>query len=95
MSDVQLWTTWCHYAATGEGVTLLARIGYARDAAQCKRDFGEAFDPFWAAFAESTPGVVRNDVTRHLFSDLAFDLIESVHPAGAIDARAQIHYNLS
>lgn len=95
MSEQKLWTTWCHYGATGEGVTILARIGYARDPAQCKEQFGEAFDPFWNAFAECMPGIVRNQVTSLLFSEATFDLVQSLDPAGALEACAWLHYNLS
>lgn len=93
--EIALWTAWCHYAATGEGVTLLARIGYATNAAHCRAQFAEAFDPFWAAFAVFEPGIARNPVTECLFSPEALRLVDELNGRGSIEIEAKIHYNLA
>lgn len=90
-----LWTTWCQYYATGEGVTSMARIALARDEAQCRQEFSNKFGEFWAAICEAAPGVVRNEVTEQLFADRMFELMGRMKDAGAIEAQAQYHFNLS
>ena len=42
---MKLWTVWVDYGATGEGRTLMARIGYAEDEADALAAFAKVFGP--------------------------------------------------
>lgn len=90
-----LWTAWCHYFATGEGVTYIARVAFARDEAQCRKEFVEAFGEFWGLMCEASPGVVRNEVTELLFAATTLDRLGGIKSAGAVEAKGQLHINLS
>jgi hypothetical protein len=74
-------------------MTLLARIDHAQDEAQCRRDFADAFDPFWPCTVE--PGVMRNYVTRRLFSPEALDWIASMERSARVRLEGCLHFNLA
>lgn len=90
-----LWTAWCHYFGTGEGVTYIARIAFAHSEAQCRQEFVEAFDEFWGRMCEVSPGVIRNEVTEQLFPAKTLDKLSHLKGAGAVEAKAQLHLNFS
>lgn len=93
--ELALWTCTLDYAATGEGRTVMARVGYAQSAHDARQQFAEAFDDFWAQGCTVEQGVVRNDVTRLLWSEEALTLFQKVDSRGAIEAASKLHFNLS
>lgn len=74
---------------------MMARIGFARDEAQARHQFAESFDPFYAQGCEVEKGLIRNEVTRFLWSETALDYFEKISPLGAIEAQSSLHFNLS
>lgn len=90
-----LWTASVDYYGQGEGRTRFGWIGYAVDREDCLRRFGEACDPYFAKGADCAPGVVRNEVTRILWSEEAFQEIEKADGRGNVIAFAELHFNFS
>ena len=90
-----LWTTWLDYYATGEGRTVMAWIGYARDESQAREQFGKKFDPYFAQGCEVERGVVRNEITRFVWSEATLDFLEKCDPRGGAEAHACIEFNFS
>jgi len=91
-----LWTTWADYAATGEGHTTVACLGWAPDAAGAKEAFTKLFGEFIALGCETKVGVVRNEVTRFLFSEIALQNIELAEARGCtVITYAEMHINCS
>lgn len=91
-----LWTAWLDYFATGEGRSLMACIAFASNEAEIRAHFGRTFDPWYAHGCEAGPGVVRNDLTRTLWSTAALKMIESCAAQGAwVDAQSWLHFNFS
>ena len=95
MSDKKkkLWTAWCDYYATGEGVTLLGRISYARDELECRKAFAQSFSEFY--HCDVGEGVVRNDITAQLFSAPMLDRLTSLDGRAMIEVEASVHFNMS
>lgn len=93
--EVSLWTSWLDYYATGEGRTMMAYIGYAQDEARARQQFAEAFDEYFARGCEIKRGVVRNELTRLLWSEQALDTFQDCEARGALEAKAYVHFNFS
>lgn len=74
---------------------MMARISYARDAEDARRQFGETFDPYYAQGCTVEPGVARNEVTSLLWSATALEYFERLDPRGGIEANSSFHFNLS
>jgi hypothetical protein len=94
-SKPTLWTCSLDYFATGEGRTVMAHIGSASDEDGARQQFGKVFDDFYARDCNVEKGVVRNDITRLLWSEEALSLFEKVNGRGAIEASSKFHFNLS
>lgn len=91
-----LWTAWLDYYATGEGRILMACITYANCGDQIRARFAERFDPWYARGCEVQRGVVRNELTRLLWSGEALDMIERLAARGAvIDVHSWLAWNFS
>ena len=60
---MKLWTVWLNYLATGEGHTIMARVGYAENAQEAIAGFAKDFGEYFAKGAEVMEGVQKNDVT--------------------------------
>lgn len=96
MADASsLWTVSLDYFATGEGRTMMARICHAQDEASARRQFGEAFDAFYANGCSVERGVVRNEVTSFLWSKQALDYFEQLVAGSGLEANSLFHFNLS
>ena len=93
--EVFLWTSWLDYYATGEGRTMMAYVGYAKDEACARQQFAEAFDEYFARGCEIERGDVRNELTRLLWSEQALDMFEDCDQRGAIEAKAYVHFNFA
>ena len=92
---MKLWTTTVEYGASGEGETLMAWIDHAEDAAEAKLGLINVFGKFHGAFGESAEGVVRNRVTRLLFSEEALAMLERLEGRATVRAQAMLHFNFS
>jgi hypothetical protein len=91
-----LWTAWCDYFATGEGRSIMACIGYARNEAEIRKRFADTFDDWWEKGCETAPGVVHNEYTAFLWSDAMLNYIaQTAEKRGWVDAHAWIHVNFS
>lgn len=91
-----LWTVTAEYGATGEGLTVMAYVGWAETEADAKSGFLKAFGPFFALGCIPERGVVKNAISAQLFSDLALDKMRDLERRrGALEAQASLHFNLS
>lgn len=93
--EYRLWSTWLDYHATGEGRTMMAWIGYATGPKQARERFASVFDEYFARACEAQQGVVRNDLTRYLWSDAALEFIEGCDRRGSIEAHSYVHFNFT
>ena len=92
---MKLWTTTVEYGASGEGETIIAWIGHAENAAEATLGLIDVFGAFHGAFGVSVEGVVRNPVTRLLFSKEALRTLESLEGRATVRAHAMLHFNLA
>lgn len=92
---MRLWTVRNDYYATGEGRTLMAWIGYAKDQSEALERFGDAFDSYFARGAGAAEGVVGNEVIDHLFSQRVLDEVRSMEGGAAIQLTGCLHFNLA
>jgi hypothetical protein len=94
---MKLWTVWLDYLATGEGRTKMACFVYALDNFGAINKFQEKFGEYFAQGCQAHEGVLRNTVTKFLFSKAALDGLEDGSGRGSLDAYASIHleYNPS
>jgi hypothetical protein len=90
---MKLWTTYSEYGATGEGVTLMAYLGYADTPAEAKAAFTELFGELMTAFCHVEEGVSRNAVTMYLFSAEALGDFERHAGRHTIRVHASVHVN--
>ena len=92
-----LWTTSCHYFATGEGMSMMAQITCAKNEQQALDKFSERFGNWFVQGADAAEGVVRNEVIEFVFSTRALDFCDKQHEKGDayIDVHASVHFNLS
>ncbi len=98
MVETKLWTAWIHYSATGEGVTYMAIIDYATTPEDIKQKFTERFGEYFTIGCEVGVGVVRNPVTKFLFSEALLTRLEnneSEGACGALSANGEYHVNAS
>lgn len=92
----KLWTVWSQYFATGEGVTIMAIIGYADNVEQAKALFTDKFGEYFAIGCETQEGIVRNGVTEFLFSKTLLDRLETNESnSGALLAYGEYRVNKS
>lgn len=92
---MKLWTVWQDYFATGEGRTLMARIGYAEDEQDARAGFGRRFDTYFASGAEAPEGVHENEVTQALFSPAALRRAREMEGRATLELSARFHFNFS
>lgn len=91
-----LWTVWCEYFATGEGVSYSAIITYAKSAKEAKKLYIEKFGDYLAIGCEVKKGVVCNKVTSLLFSETLLDNLEKHNEhSGSLFAYGEFHLNKS
>ena len=93
--DFAIWTASSDYFATGEGRTMMARISYAQDEDDARRQFGIAFNTYFAQGCEVERGVARNEVTLFLWSEKALAYFEQLDSRGTLEANSSFHFNLS
>jgi hypothetical protein len=94
--DRVLWTAWCDYFATGEGRSIMACITYARTEDEMRAHFTEKFDEWFAKSCEIQSGVVRNKISRFIWSEAMLDAIEDCGiRRGWVDAHSWMHFNFS
>jgi len=96
--ETKLWTAWCHYFATGEGVTYMAIIDYATTPEEIKQKFTERFGEYFTIGCDVEVGIVRNDVTQLLFSEALLVRLEkndNEGVCGALSASGEYHVNKS
>ena len=92
---MKLWTVLQDYFATGEGRTLMARIGYAENAQDAIEGFGREFDPYFASGAEALEGVHENEVTQALFAPAAFKRAREMEGSATFALIARFHFNFA
>lgn len=92
---MKLWTVWLDYLATGEGRTKMACLVYADSDSDAINKFQEKFGEYYAQGCQANEGVLRNSVTKLLFSKAALDSIEEASGKGTLDAYASIHLGYS
>ena len=93
--EVTIWTSWLDYYATGEGRSMMAYIGYATDEARARQQFAEAFGEYFGRGCEVQRGVVRNELTNLLWSEQTLNMFEEINKRGALEAKANVHFNFS
>jgi len=92
---MKLWTVWQDYFATGEGRTLMARIGYAEDEQDSRAGFGRKFDPYFASGAAALEGVHENEVTQALFSPAALKRAREMEGRATLELSARFYFDFS
>lgn len=92
---MKLWTIQSDYSATGEGRTIQALITYAENEEDAIKQFGQAFDPYFAIGAEATEGVIKSEITSYLFSEAVFDSVLKMEGKANIRLSAELHFNFS
>jgi len=92
---MKVWTVCVDYGATGEGRTLMARIGYAEDERHALTLFEKAFDPFYARSAEVSEGVSDNDVVRALFPAQTLEWVRQHVGRANLDVSGRFHFNFA
>lgn len=93
---MKIHTAWCHYAATGEGMTLIAYVAWARDEQHMREKLKSEVDEFWSHICEVREGVVRNDVTRRLWPEELLAMLEQcARDRAIITARNEVYLNMS
>lgn len=87
-------TAWCDYFATGEGRTLVALVAKARDEKHVREIVCAELGEFWSVHANVAAGVVRNEVTEHLWAAGVFKFLEhSGADTGVVTAKSQLPAN--
>jgi len=92
---MKLWTVWSDYFATGEGVTYSAIIGYAKNAKGAKKLFANKFNEYLAIGCEAEEGVVKNGITKFIFSDELLKAIKKAENKANLVAYGEYHENRS
>ena len=92
---MKLWTSWCEYFATGEGLSIMAQITYAENEQQALKQFEERFGNWYRQGAEATEGVVRNHITEFVFSKKTLDFCDKEQGNCNIDFYSSGHFNYS
>jgi hypothetical protein len=88
---MKLWTVWLDYLATGEGRTKMACIVYVESEFDAINKFQERFGEYFAQGCQAQEGLLRNAVTKLLFSKAALDHIEEAAGKGNLEAFASMH----
>ncbi len=95
---MKLWTIWSDNCATGEGRTLTAMIVYAKNAEEAKKKFGDEFGEYHEYMVrgcDAEEGVVKNDVTKFLFSAELMKIIPREEGKAHVVVFAECHVNKS
>lgn len=91
----QVWTAWLDYSATGEGRTLVAFMACATSRVEFEQQLTLKLGEWLQKACWIRPGVVRNDVTRYLWSEEALRLFEeSGRRPGQLVAHAVVNLNV-
>lgn len=88
---MRVWTVWLDYLATGEGRTKMACFTLAESEFDAISKFQERFGEYFAQGCQAQEGVLRNNVTKLLFSKAALDAIEDAGGKGKLDAFASMY----
>ena len=92
---MDIYTGWLDYAATGEGRTMSAYIGWAASPDRLREEASKVFGEFFGRALEVAEGVVENQVTSAVFSAAVFEQLCRLGGRANIKCHAVIHYNLS
>ena len=92
---MKLWTVWLNYPATGEGHTIMARVGYAEHSQEAIAGFAKAFGEYFAKGAEAMEGVQTNGVTKSLFAPVALKSAREMEGRANVVLSGSFHYNFS
>ena len=92
---MKLWTVWQDYGATGEGRTLVARIGYAESEQEARAGFERVFDQCYLSGALAMEGVQENEVTRALFAPGALKRAKDMEGRATLELCARLYFNFS
>lgn len=100
-SNVPLFSAWSHYAATGEGSTLLVCMGYGRGEEQVREVWKRCFGPrgeFFFPGLEWAPGfsfpVYMQNYLPPTLQEICADIVAGDTPGG-FHYSAMIHLNYS
>ena len=88
---MKLWTVWLDYLATGEGRTKMACIVQAEDEFAAIEAFQGKFGEYFAHGCQAQEGLLRNPVTKLLFSKAALDALEEASAKGKVEAFASAY----
>ena len=92
----RIWTAWLHYAATGEGATVLAYMSYATSEDELRQRAASKFGQWYADGCEVEEGIVRNEVTQYLWSEDALHTFERIGiQRGQLEVYSKVHINSS
>lgn len=98
MSNAQplkVWTVWLNYLSTGEGRTQMACFVNADTEFEAISKFEQKFGEYFAQGCMTHEGVLRNPVTKVLFSKAAMDGLEAAAAKGKVEAFASLYTEFS
>ena len=92
----RIWTAWLHYAATGEGTSVLAYMSYAASEDELRQRVASKFGQWYADGCEVQEGIARNEVTQYLWSEDALRTFERIGiQRGQLEVYSKVHINSS
>ena len=91
---MDIYTGWLDYAATGEGRTMSAYIGWAASPDRLREEASKVFGEFFGRALEVAEGVVENQVTSAIFSPTVFEQLRWLGGRANIKCHALMHFNL-
>ena len=94
-NQMDVYTGWLDYGATGGGRTLVAYIGWAENADRLREQASEVLGEFFGRGLEVAEGALENPVTSALFSARVFEQLRWLGRRANIKCHAMMHFNLS
>ena len=94
-NQMSIYTGWLDYAATGEGRTTSAFIGWAASPDRLREEASKVLGEFFGQALEVAEGVVENQVTSAVFSPTVFEQLRRLDGRANIKCHAMMHSNLS
>lgn len=92
---LKIWTVWLNYLSTSEGRTQMACFVNAETEFEAISKFEQKFGEYFAQGCMTHEGVLRNTVTKLLFSKAAMDSLEAVAAKGKVEAFASMYTEFS
>ena len=91
----KLWTVYCDYSSTWEGRSLMAIICYSTKKQEAIDKFSEQFDKYFSIGAIAKNGVLKNDVTKQLFTESTLNFAKENENRCNLIIHSSLHFNFS